>query len=318
MRTPVLALALVTALAACGDKKADAPPKQAAAPTATPPAATPPPPPTPPAAEPPPSATPGMVGEIKLPLAPRTPGLAWTKTDELTSKMTIGSGAKQLVVDGSRRYVERIEIVELDDKGLVTKVKASYPERADREQINDKPRDKTSPIAGKAYLVWTDGGAIKATHEDGSAVSPEELAELGEDLDELGKPRVMDEIVASRTWKIGETYELTADELGRLNAIKSARAPRTTAMSLALTSVAPTRVDLAMKTTMQLEGKLAMTVHLDGTVALDPKTGQPLSLVLAGPAEGTAGGAPVTGSMSGKVNYEYTPVATPPAPTATP
>jgi hypothetical protein len=182
---------------------------------------------------------------------------------------------------------------------------AGYPVRKETEQAGGKTREKPSPLAGKRYLAWAEGGAIKATHEDGSAVSPEELDELSQDLDELGKPRPMDEIIAARTWKVGEPYSFTADELARLNATKSERTPRGTAMSLELREVAGGRAVFAMKTSMQLEGKATMKMEMNGTATLDVATGRPLAVELGGPLDGTAKGQPLTGTMKGIATYQY-------------
>jgi hypothetical protein len=297
-RLVVLVLAAAAALAACGGKKATEAKQNS--PAATPPAAT------PPAATPPAATPPAAAGELKLPLAERKPGLKWTKTDDMTSQMQIGPADKQITVDGSRHYVDQLEIVEVDAAGIVTKVKAAYPERKDTEQMGDKTREKPSSLVGKSYVAWFANGKLEATHEDGSAVSPEELDELAKDLDEVGKPRVMDQIVAGRAWKVGETYTFTADELARLNAAKGPSAPTGTAMALTLREVTGDRAIFEMKSTMQVETKAALKMEMSGAVAIDVKTGHPITLELSGPIAGTVSGQPVTGTMTGKVAYQFT------------
>ena len=303
-------LALVVTLlspglvAGCG-KKAETSKKAAPtvpAPTAPAPGSTMPAPgSTMPAPAPPTAATDGL----KLPQAAHTPGVRWTKVDDLTTAMEITAGDKKIPITSKRHYRDELEILAVDPTGIVTKMKASYPERTDSEVTAGKSRDKPIAIVGKSYVVSSVGGKIEATLADGGAVSPEELAELSHDLDELGKPQPMEHIMSGRTWKVGEVYPFTADELAQLNAVRDTEAPETKALSLTLREVSGDRAVFAMKTSMEVTGKAAMKVELDGAVTVDIKTGRPLALELGGQLVGTVAKMPVTGTMTGTITYAY-------------
>jgi hypothetical protein len=83
-----------------------------------------------------------------------------------------------------------------------------------------KSEAKSDPRHGKTYVVSREHGQLAATYEDGTAPPPEEVKEVLEDNDEVGVPDEMDKIIAGRTWKGGERYTFSADELGRINAAK--------------------------------------------------------------------------------------------------
>lgn len=303
-----LALALLTPglVAGCGSKKAaDKSAANQPAPTAPAPTAPVAPTPTPPVPTAPAPTAPAGDG-LKLPLAAHTVGLRWTKVDDMTSAMEVTAGDKKIPVTSKRHYRDELEILAVDAAGIVTKIKASYPERQDTEETGGKGRDKTSTLTGKSYVASSVGGKVEATLAAGGAVSPEELTELTRDLDELGKPQPMDRIVASRTWKIGEVYNFTADELAQLAAAKVDDAPSPTAMSLALREVAGDRAIFDMTSAMSTTGKAAMSIEMKGTVTIDSKTGRPVVIELGGPVTGTASGMPVTGTMTGKITYDYT------------
>ncbi len=304
-RASVLALALALAATLVGgcDKKdaASKPAPTAPAPTTTPPKT---PPPAPPAEAPAPGASAAAAG-LKLPMATRTVGTRWVKTDDVTSTMVISVTAdKQLTVDSTQHKVDEIEVVELDAAGLVTKVKVSYPERKTTDRQGTQTKDKISPLAGKSYLAWSKGGALEATHADGSAVTPEELEDLTDSLDELGKPRVMDEIVSARTWKIGETYTFTADDIARLVAAKTGKT-RPAALALTLREVKDGKATFAMTAAMVVSGKAQLSTELSGSVTIDVATGHPVTISLAGPAKGSVNGMSVAGTMSGTTSYAY-------------
>lgn len=304
----VLALSFTTLVGAC-DKKPkakEAPPKATVTmpadntpPVVAPPGTTTTPPTTPP------TTTPTGDG-IKIPMAERKVGTRWIKTDDLTSHMVLTApGDKKVAIEGKRHYRDELEVVELGPDGVLTKVKASYPEREDGEIVAGKAKAKPIAIAGKSYIVWSKDGKVEATLADGGAVSPAELAELTDDLDELGKPRVMDRLMSARTWKIGEPYALTADELAQLAAIKSAKSPRQVGITLTLTSVDAGKAVFAMQTTMKVEGKAELEVAMTGKVTIDIATGRPLAVELSGPVKGSAGGMPLEGTMTGANTYAY-------------
>lgn len=295
----VFALISPGLVAGCGKKAADS--KTKAAPTAPTPAPTAP-APAPTAPTPAPAAA---TDGLKLPEAARPVGMRWAKNDELSSTMHIGEGDKQIDVENKHQYRDELEVVEADASGMVTKIKVAYPTRVETEEVGGKAKDKRSPLAGNSYVVWVAGGKTEATHADGSAVSQEELEELTGDHDDLGKPEVMEQIMARRTWKVGETYAFTADDLAALAKVKATEAPASKALSLTLKELAEGRAIFEMKTTMALEGKLELSIEMTGLVQIDIKTGRPMVVDLSGPAKGVVSGMPVTGNMSGKIVYEY-------------
>lgn len=299
-----LVLAFLTPGLVAGCDKKKAADKPGPAPTATAPTTPTAPTPTAPTAP----AAPAPAGDgLKLPEAAKTVGLRWTKLDDMKSDMVVTAGDKKIAVTSMRHYKDELEVLEVDAAGIVTKMKAAYPERQDSETANGTTREKPSPLVGKTYVVASVGGKVEATLADGGAVSAEELAALSRDLDQLGKPQPMDKIISSRTWKVGEVYAFTADELAQLAAAKGPDAPSTSAISLALREVSADRAVFEMKSVLATQGKAEMKIEMTGTVTVDVKTGRPMGVDLAGPVAGTAGGMPITGTMGGKITYTYAP-----------
>ena len=171
-----LALTLVSCLSlaavGCDKKKSDAPAKPAPAAPAPGSAAAPTPTPTPEgsAAPTPGSAapTPGSAAAvpadgIKLPYTPRQVGDKVTETEErnMVAKAELGPGQ---VIDFSstEKRVEAKETLEVVD-GAISKLKVTYTAFTIDETVGGKPKAKPTPTAGKTYVVWREGDAVKVT-----------------------------------------------------------------------------------------------------------------------------------------------------------
>ena len=238
---------------------------------------------------------------LTLPLAPRAVGIRWIKVDDTTTDLKIGSGADATQFGGKRHHKTANEILEVDANGLVTRVKLTYVERTDT-QLGP---GATSPVVGKSYIAWVEGGEISATTADGRAVSSEELLEITSDQDELGKPPVMEQIMA-RTWKVGVTVPLTAAELERLAASEGGgEGPRPSTITLTLRAVSGGTAEFAM--TMKMESASPpLVIDAAGTAFIDAATGRPKRIEISGPVSGDAGGTPVSGTMASLATYEFT------------
>jgi|JI10StandDraft_1071094.scaffolds.fasta_scaffold26128_2 hypothetical protein len=297
-RVAALTLALASTLGSCGTKDAGSRPP---GPTAAAPAL--------PAPAPPAPALPAPVvatRALELPMAPRAVGTRWVTTDDVQSTLLIHVAADELrTIDSTQHKVDDLEVVELDAAGLVAKVRAHYPERTATDRQGTETQARVSPLAGKTYLAWSKGGALEATHADGSAVTADELEDLHESLDDdLGKPQVVHQTLASRAWTIGETYAFTADDLARLAAASGKRS-KAAAMTLTLHDVTGGAATFGITSSVAIAGKAELTAELSGSVTIDVATGRPVALSLAGPVKGTVLGKAVTGTMSGTTSYAY-------------
>ena len=190
--------------------------------------------------------------------------------------------------------------------GLATKLKVTYTSLAKSQTTAGEKKDKPVALTGKAYIVWLDDGALKATTADGGEVSKAELAELADDHVNLGKPQPMELIVASRPWTIAETYEVTAAQLAELNAIKGGPGkPTATKMALTLTAVDDTVATFTMTTELKLQGQAQLTMTPTGVVKVERARNRSLELRLSGPMEGSANGMPAKGTSTNTTIYTY-------------
>lgn len=170
------------------------------------------------------------------------------------------------------------------------------------ENVGPGAENEPSPIVHNRYLVSAEGGVITATDADGGAITDEELAAIRDEEDDLGRPPVMEQIMA-RTWRRGERVELTAAELARLAEGKPDQ-PHATAMSFTFTGVDGAEATFAM--TMKMEDDAhALAIDVTGTAVVEARTGRPHRLELAGPLTGTTHDMPVTGTMKSVVSYEF-------------
>lgn len=239
---------------------------------------------------------------LTLPLTARAVGTKWSKVDDTSTTVEITIEGQTTKAGGRRHHRTDGEILAVDAAGLVTKVALSYVERTDTDLGPGGEETRPSAIAGKSYIVWVEGGEVAATHADGGAVSSEELLELTTDQEDLGKPPVMEQIMA-RTWKRGVKVDLTADELARVNEGKDG--PRSTSMSFTLRGVTGGVADFAMSMRMEnLNPPIA--IDASGTATVDARTGRPVKLEISGPVSGSANGLPLGGSMTGHVTYTFT------------
>ena len=191
--------------------------------------------------------------------------------------------------------------------GLVTKLKVSYPKVVIAETIAGKTKDKPTPTAGKSYVVWREAGALKATLADGSAVSPEELKVLAKGQKSVGRPDVMQQIMAEHVWRVGEVVAMSPDEITRLTEVIGGAddAGKLTAMGFTLQTTDAQTATFAMTMALETAGpKGTMKVSLTGTAKVDRHSGRALGVSAAGPFEGDMG-VPITGTMTATTSYAY-------------
>ncbi|MBK9032640.1 MAG: hypothetical protein IPL61_15245 [Myxococcales bacterium] len=319
MRTSsiVLAAALTSALVASACKKSDKPAPAAgtaapAAGTAAPAAGT----AAPaagtaagtaaPAAEPAaPAAAPAAGTTLKLTEVPPKVGDKRTKIEDNEIALQMDAKGKKVDVQVVGHKEEQLELLELAGD-VMMKVKASYPSISNTQTIAGKVQAKPNVLAGKAYVVWSEAGEIKATTADGAAVSAEELAELADENDELGKPDVMQQILANRTWTIGEPYVFTADDLAKLKARANPGKPVPSAISFTLRSFDATVAVFELTMSMvQAKGTEQLQFDMKGTARLELPSTNPIEMSMSGPISGTANGMPTTGTLTGKTTYSY-------------
>ena len=213
---------------------------------------------------------------------------------------------KQVGVKSVDHKQETTEVLAVEAGGA-TKLKATYANLSAVQTIDGKDKAKPQVLDGKSYLVWVEGGAIKATTADGAAVSAEELAELTDKHDDLGKPDVIEDLLAGRTWKIGETYVFTADDLAKLKARSTSTGkPVATEMSFTLEAFNATEARFAMTTTLvQTKGAEQLTFVMKGIARVELPTNRGLEMSMAGGITGTVKTMPTKGAMTMKTVYAY-------------
>jgi hypothetical protein len=244
---------------------------------------------------------------IKLPNVPPRVGDKRTKAEDLTMKTFVEAApGKQVEVVSMKREEETQEVLAVDGD-VITRLKVTYGVQSEQRTTDGKTNDKTSPLAGKTYVVWREAGKLHASREDGSAPPPDELAAVVKGNRRVGRPAVMEKILGDHRWKPGERVELTADQLKQIADARDPDSdePAPSALSLTLTRTEGSAALFTMTVTLATKtAKGWMEMALSGTMTGDLKTGRQHEMQLVGPFQGNLG-KPITGTMQAKTTYTY-------------
>jgi hypothetical protein len=245
-------------------------------------------------------------GELRIGGAAPVVGEHQTLTDELTSHSEVTAGPGQVVRLATRRSRQfDVEVRAVDAAGVVTAARARF-DRHQIEQTKDGVAStKPSPLAGQTYDVRADGDALAATHADGSAVTPAELAALTADLGRaIGRVPPLAVLLRSRAWPRGEPIELGPAELMDAFGHNPMMPPVSgTALLVGVADgVATFEFDLALARD-DADGRAESTMRL--TTRVDVARGRPLEQRLTGTLGGKVAGMPSTGTVEGTITYGY-------------
>lgn len=308
----ILALALGLALGAACKKedKAAGGDKDTAADKAQPSAAAKEPAPAASGKEPAPAATakePAPAAAAAAPAAGDGLTIAWKApavgaTSETSGEMKMAlqitppNGAKPMDMNMTGLKKRIVEVLEVTGD-FPSKVKVTYETQTELKEMMGKKEEEPSPLHGKAYVVWLEGGAVKATTADGGAVNAEEMKELDEDwYDNLGRVPGMAKAILARTWKQGETVTFSADELKDLSEEKRGRTVKAAKGTLQGVDGAIATFVLDMEVEQVQDGQpIAMAVK--ATFKVDAEKARPLGGTMEGTFDATMRGAAVKGTM---------------------
>lgn len=228
-------------------------------------------------------------------------------TDELLTKMTITVKPGESVdLVQTRTKQVHLEVVEVNAEGVPTKLKAHYAKFEESQAMGGKADTKPSPIVGKAYVVWVEGDAIKATTGDGKEVSPEELAALTDDhKKDLGKVPGMAQVLLAKTWKVGEKVTLTPEELKTLASGDDEKlVPASATVWLASNDAGIATFELDIVGVMEdAQGKMEAPMKM--VVKLDVAKVRPVEMTMSGTLGGKVKGMDTKGTMEGKKTFTY-------------
>lgn len=296
LTTIVIALAL--AAGACKkDEKTDAP-AQPGAPAAAEPKA--------PAAEAKPDPAPGAAapaaaGAVTIPLKATPAGTKATKESHMETAFDVTPpGQKPVHMVMTQDEKTHVEILEATPEAL-TKVKVRYELGRESRDMGGQKSTKDSPLTGKTYVVWSEGGTIKATLENGDAPSDAEMTELVDEWkDDLGEPDKMATIVAGRSWTPGEKVTLAPAEVAALAATMD---DGMTVDAVTATLVEKTDQHAIFEFEMAVKrqdkgGTLAMPMTM--RAKLDLARSAPAEMTMTGTIDGAINGATAKGTIEGK------------------
>ncbi len=246
----------------------------------------------------------------KLTLKAPAVGLKITQETKGSTNIKFDAGGgKTVPLDVETTKVVHSEVLEVGGD-VVTKMKVHYADHSAKQTMMGKSETEEKPTHGKAYLLTDKGGKLDATHEDGSAVTAEEMEDLEEDFgDQVGRTPGEARVVASRAWTKGERYELTADDLKIMAEGKPAKEKL---IKVAMTFLGETDgvAEFDMEATMEMKDmKAELNAEVKGHIKLDVANARPIEMTtggeITGKVMGPKGSMPVTGTGGDTKTYSY-------------
>jgi hypothetical protein len=242
---------------------------------------------------------------IQIPRPQPKVGDQTLKTQTLTMDMTIDVKGSKIKVKFTKGGDELEKVLAVDGFAK-SKIQVTYQKLIEKQEMGNKSEEKPDPRHGKTYVVWRENGSLQATYEDGGTPPPDELKEVLDDNDEVGVADEMDAIIAARTWKSGEKYTFTADEIARINASKAKDDDDKEELTLceltlrnAKDGVATFTIAMGMKVQGdQQKGAFEFTIR--GDARADQTNGHLLGISGTGDLKGTVQGMGITGTVTMK------------------
>lgn len=230
-------------------------------------------------------------------------GSVTTKVEEGTTDATLtmkGQEVQAQFVDHETRHVKVLEATD-----VISKVEAHFEVKHQLQRSGGKEEKKPSPLEGKKYVVWVEGGAIKATRDDGAAVDAKELEELTDAFDDdLGRVRGIVQVLTSRAWKPNEEVTLGEQERQAL-AADLKKGATVTDGTVTLEKVdggtAVFRLRMGIDAKAELTGKMTSDV----TATIDLEHLRPVNIDIKGTMDVTVKDMPMKGTMAGTERYTY-------------
>ncbi len=246
--------------------------------------------------------------------APETLALTWkapavgrteTRHDNLETRMKLtdpqGQVADVVMVQTEQTHAE---VVAVTPDGAIATVKVRYEADDERQTFNGQTQDKPSPIEGKTYVVSAEAGAIKASRDDGSPVSPEEQAAVAEEEEELGKIPGMARLLISRSWTTGKQVDLTPEEITEALGGDDDMTPLSGSLTLDRVDGGVATFEMGLTAFREdADGRMNATMSI--TIELEVEHVRPIAMRMTGTLEGTIQGMKTTGAMSGTKTFEY-------------
>lgn len=236
------------------------------------------------------------------------PKIGERHTEETTSESTMTIGGEEMKeAETSKKTIEVVAVA----GHAIAKAKVVYEQHEVTRASGANSDAARSAVAGNRYVVWKEGGKVKATREDGKAVSEEEQAVFAEDFLEIGDVPVILQLVTGRTWTQGERVDLTGDQLTALGKARTGgdAAVQPAGGWLALTVLDGERAtfDAELKVVREDKGMKVESTILS-TIDLEVKTGRIHSLTTTGTVKGEVKGkkpAPLAGTLKSTLTFTY-------------
>lgn len=224
----------------------------------------------------------GTTFSYKMP----TVGSKRDDTSAMSMSLTVdptGTGKAQKSEMAMAESVHKTEEVMAVNGDAVTKVKVKYESYDTKATEAGKEKKKSSPLAGKTYLVEAKDGKIEVRDEKGKFVPAVEGNDVEKQYHTLGKPDPMGAAMPKTPLKPGDR----ADSIAK--AIQEQMKAGSDGMNVSDITVTLREIkgdvgvfDVALKLSKE-EGPMSMSMDMKGETDIVAATGEPMLLDIKGP-----------------------------------
>jgi hypothetical protein len=237
--------------------------------------------------DPPPPADPTTV---TLHYHPSEPGSRWERTKKASADLVIASTGT-FHSDTLERAT--FQVLASADDGP-TREQVRYDGKDEHMMMNGRAQDKADALAGKTFVIDRTSGALVVTALDGSAPSPEEVAEVTKRERSFGRGDHIGPYLAGKTFTRGQPVELPAEIVAETFADDH---PSAATMTITFESKDGALARFAVKATLTgaVDG-MQIKASMEGEIALDIETGDTGLMQVSGPVSYT-GAMQATGTV---------------------
>jgi hypothetical protein len=242
---------------------------------------------------------------VRITLAPPAVGdrRTVTSTMRMEADATMPDGtARHIVIED--RITEEIEVLAVSG-GAQEKVRVRYPLAHRTRTMGQIRSDEDKPVEGHTYVVWLEGGEIRAARDDGAALHEAEQQHLVDAWDDdLGRVDPLLVLVADEPWTLGAGRELRAEEVAALHFGDDETRISSASIALAGTSASTATFELDVVMHGDDAGD---TIEIPARVMVElaRQTGRMMSMTIKGTMSGATDGMKMTGAIEAEQRWTY-------------
>lgn len=228
-------------------------------------------------------------------------GMTWSESAEYASSMTVTqSGGAPVVSSSNASRAKSNRVLAIGGDGRIDSVEVTYGMASNAN------------VAGHTYVVTPSG----VTYSGGGAPSAEEVAYVRDDNTQFGQFRALERIFDGTTIAIGSSFSPKKQDAEELLNVGDDLRLRSMALTLISVANGVAHFDISLSVDSDPKEKKsnksatgAMSMSLDGTLAISVSTARPVALDVSGPMQmnvkNAKGDSASDGSGNASMHVDY-------------